>query len=205
MNENLIENLFGKLSSITQTIESAEDCYVNFQLLEKTINAKMKITEISTVSLNTFKFACLYQSIMNLSKVFADKNKSSYTISKLFDEFIKYKDEFYDPNLVENTISDLKNRLNEHNESISRLKKRRNKMYAHNDKEYFGDKDKIIRELPLFFADKECLIDYGKFATNKLRELFNCPWQRISHSPYGNNQDFHNTIEFIENNYKKLN
>ena len=204
MNEKLTD-LYRKLSLITHTIESAEDCYVNFQILEETINAKMKITEISNVSLNTFKFACLYQAIMNLSKVFADKNRSSYTISKLFDEFVKYKNEFYNSNLVENTISDLKNRLNEYDESISRLKQRRNKMYAHNDKEYFGDKDKIVRELPLFFADKECLIDYGKFATNKLKELFNRPGQRISHYLYGNNQDFHNTIEFIENNYKKLN
>ena len=202
MNEKLTD-LYRKLSLITHTIESAEDCYVNFQILEKTINDKMKITEISNLSLNTFKFACLYQSIMNLSKVFADKSGNSYTISKLFDEFVKYKNEFYNSNLVENTISDLKNRLNEYDESISRLKQRRNKMYAHNDKEYFGDKDKIVRELPLFFADKECLIDYGKLATNKLRELFNRPGQRRSHYLYGNIQDFYNTIEFIENNYKK--
>ena len=54
MNEKLTD-LYRKLSLITHTIESAEDCYVNFQILEETINAKMKITEISNVSLNTFK------------------------------------------------------------------------------------------------------------------------------------------------------
>ena len=74
MNEKLTD-LYRKLSLITHTIESAEDCYVNFQILEETIDAKMKIAEISNLSLNTFKFACLYQAIMNLSKVFADRNR----------------------------------------------------------------------------------------------------------------------------------
>lgn len=201
--KNTLTYLFKKLSLITKTIESAEDCYVNFIILENTINKKLKIAEISNVSLNTFKFACLYQAIMNLCKVFVDRMKNSYTINKLFNNIYNKSNEFYNPQLVINTINNLRSELKKYTDSIERLKKRRNKMYAHNDKRYFGEIEKIQKELPLFFADKECLIEYGINATNQLRKLFAEPNKKIVHSKIGDNKDFYNTINFIEKHYKK--
>ena len=56
---------------------------------------------------------------------------------------------------------------------MSRLRKRRNKQYAHNDKDFFINERKIKEELPLYFSDKEGLIMLWEIIEKKLDFIFN--------------------------------
>lgn len=199
------QHLISRTKMISNILESASACYNNYRLLADAINQNKKIKQIAPVSINTMAYACLFQCIIELCTVFVDKRKDVYNFDKLLSDFEKKKDiliRMSGKDRVTPLLKDLRVEKTYYAESIERLRKRRNKVYVHNALEYFCDFEKIDKELPLFFADKETLIDFGIKSCDRLRDLFNTPYLSYTHMPIGDERDFSSVIDFVEKKYK---
>lgn len=167
-----MENIKNNYLKLKTLMNEAKENYKIFQLL----NSDKKITKIfeHNLKINSeiIKNACLYKSIMLLCRVFVDLNKHAYTINKLLKDIKKNCSQINDSNIKE-TVSFVESKLQEKEKTMSRLRKRRNKQYAHNDKDFFINERKIKEELPLYFSDKEGLIMLWEIIEKKLDFIFN--------------------------------
>lgn len=199
------QHLISRTKMISNILESASACYKNYMLLANAINEKKKIAQIAPVGINTMAYACLFHCIIQLCTVFVDNDENDYNFDKLLSDFEKKKDiliRMSGKDKVTSLLENLKVEKTYYTESIERLRKRRNKVYVHNDSKFFCDFEKINKELPLFFADKETLIDFGIKSCDRLRDLFNTPYLIYTHMTVGDEKDFSNVIDFIEKRYK---
>lgn len=150
-------------------------------------------------------FSCLFQCIVELCTIFVDDGKNDYNFDRLLNDFEEKKDiliKMSGEDKVIPLLQELREEKAYYTDSIQRLRKRRNKVYVHNDKKFFGDFEKINKELPLFFSDKESLIEFGISSCNRLRDLFNTPTLKYSHMKLEYSKDFLSIINFVEDNYK---
>lgn len=199
------QHLISRTKMISNILESASDCYDNYMLLANAVNAKKKITQIAPVGIRTMMFSCLFQCIVELCTIFVDTGENDYNFDMLLNDFEDKKDiliRMSGENKVDTLLQELREEKNYYLESIERLRKRRNKVYVHNDKKFFGNFEKINKELPLFFSDKESLIEFGIRSCNRLRDLFNTKTLQYRHMKLGSSKDFLNVIDFIEKKYK---
>lgn len=142
------EELCGILEDFYSQILEIALCLDSLHALREIGNEKMKIA-------NVFFFvtqrALIFRYSLELNKVI--NSNESMSINRICNICNQNIEHFNDSECVKTLCENIKNELKKHKSLSENLEERRNKTYAHNDKEFYFYNKKAIKDFPL--DDKE--------------------------------------------------
>lgn len=176
-----------KIIEVMYLLIEINDSYKLFKQLKKSKQKYLDVMNISPAFFTIVNHSLEYTFIMGLSKLYEYDNKTM-SIHKIInicencaDLFPNSREIVYqgeDGNTVvytdkitidiHNDIREMRNLVGSLDNQINSLKGRRDKFYAHNDKGYFANIDKLVKEYPINYNDLDLLISTADKVLNKL-------------------------------------
>jgi hypothetical protein len=193
------KSLVDEIDTYIDHIAFAYDCYIVCQSLSEAAANDNEKVNLAPGFFQVAWYALTQTLMITLARMYVGSFTNDKTIQVLINqcrEFfdsgdgMEYRDDIFDIlNDAQNAIDAM--RPNQ----IKNLKMRRDKSYAHNDRDYFGESQKIIQEFPLKESDIEDLL---QVASNFCTKLLSMLTGKIVVPIAQNSRDLNNLLQYVD-------